>query len=355
MANKITPDDVFAIPEPVMFDENEEPEEEEFEEEEEPQEKEDMEADIEEDENEPELMFPYEESDPINPPPPASDSEIEDVDESEDIVESKDVVVPASVYEKALVEKKGKAKDKHYGRLILDLGDEMHCIEKVEERMTALENRVEGFANTEERAECKKLKRDLEEANLDNTLLRMQKNESKEISILLEFELMISIKKWFIEDLCLKKAKIMPPKSAPLTQASVRRMIKESINAAIATEQERHANARSNAGGSGQTRGQATAPTVRECTFTRFIKCKPDNFCGTKGAVELRRWFEKTEMTFRISECAEDKKVKFAATTLRGPALTWWNSKVSFLSLDVASQIGWTEMKKLMTSEFYLA
>ncbi|GJV98391.1 hypothetical protein Tco_1553643 [Tanacetum coccineum] len=28
-------------------------------------------------------------------------------------------------------------------------------------------------------------------------------------------------------------------------------------------------------------------------------------------------------MTFRISECAEDKKVKFAAATLRGPALTW--------------------------------
>ncbi|GKB60707.1 putative reverse transcriptase domain-containing protein [Tanacetum coccineum] len=44
--------------------------------------------------------------------------------------------------------------------------------------------------------------------------------------------------------------------------------------------------------------------------------------------------------------------VKFAAATLRGHALTWWNSKVAILGLDVANQMGWTEMKKLMTAEF---
>ncbi|GKA10986.1 putative reverse transcriptase domain-containing protein [Tanacetum coccineum] len=147
----------------------------------------------------------------------------------------------------------------------------------------------------------------------------------------------------------------MPPKSAPLTQAAVRRMIKESVDAAIAAERARHANAGNNASGSGQARGQVTAPVVRECTFAGFMKCNPDNFHGTEGAVELRRWFEKTEMTFGISECAEDKKVKFVAATLRGPALTWWNSKVAILGLDVANQMGWTEMKKLMTTEFCLA
>ncbi|GKB63559.1 hypothetical protein Tco_0919745, partial [Tanacetum coccineum] len=57
------------------------PEEEEFDEEEKPQEEEDMDIDDEEDKNEPELMFPYEEADPLNPPPPASDSEPEDVTE----------------------------------------------------------------------------------------------------------------------------------------------------------------------------------------------------------------------------------------------------------------------------------
>ncbi|GJR34582.1 hypothetical protein Tco_1210266 [Tanacetum coccineum] len=44
------------------------------EEEEDPQEEEyDMEVDIKEDENEPELTYPYEEVDPLNPPPPASE------------------------------------------------------------------------------------------------------------------------------------------------------------------------------------------------------------------------------------------------------------------------------------------
>ncbi|GKC51885.1 hypothetical protein Tco_1074630 [Tanacetum coccineum] len=143
----------------------------------------------------------------------------------------------------------------------------------------------------------------------------------------------------------------MPLMSSPLTQAAVWRMIKESVNAAIASERVRHANAGNNASGSGQARVQVTAPVVRECTFVGFMKCNTDNFQGTKGVVELRRWFEKMEMNFGISECAEDKKVKFAAATLRGPALTWWISKVGILGLDVANQMGWTEMKKLMTTE----
>nr|GEX11166.1 hypothetical protein [Tanacetum cinerariifolium] len=41
----------------------------------------------------------------------------------------------------------------------------------------------------------------------------------------------------------------MPPKSAPLTQAAIHRMIKESINAAIATERARHVNAENDARG----------------------------------------------------------------------------------------------------------
>ncbi|GKD65442.1 hypothetical protein Tco_1307550 [Tanacetum coccineum] len=123
---------------------------------------------------------------------------------------------------------------------------------------------------------------------------------------------------------------MMPPKSAPLTQASIRRMIKESVDATIAIERVRLANARNNASRSGQARGQVIAPVVRECTFVGFMKCNPDNLCGTKGAVELRRWFEKMEMNFGISECAEDKKVKFAAATLRGPKLTWSNFKSQF-------------------------
>ncbi|GKF05620.1 hypothetical protein Tco_0036288 [Tanacetum coccineum] len=175
------PDPALAIPEPALVDENEEPEEE-FEEEEEvekeePQEEEDdMEVDIEEEENEPELIFPYVEADPLNPPPPASVSEPEDMIEVEDMVDPEDETVPASIHEiasltrpacghemaHALVEKKGKPKDKYYGKLILDLGNEVRS--SVEEGATAMDNLVRKLGNAEERAKCKKLKKELEDA-----------------------------------------------------------------------------------------------------------------------------------------------------------------------------------------------
>ncbi|GJR59024.1 putative reverse transcriptase domain-containing protein [Tanacetum coccineum] len=144
----------------------------------------------------------------------------------------------------------------------------------------------------------------------------------------------------------------MPPKSAPMTQAAIRRMIKESVDAAIAAERARQANVRNNASGSGPVRGRDTAPVVRECTFAGFMKCNPAAFRGVEGAVELRRWFEKTESVFKISECAEGKKVKFVAATLEGPALTWWKTKVATMGLETMNQMPWTEMKQLMTAEF---
>ncbi|GJU55916.1 hypothetical protein Tco_1229630 [Tanacetum coccineum] len=212
-------DDVPVVPEPIIEDEDEDPKEDEFEEEEDPQEEEDdMEVDIEEDENEPELTYPYEEVDPLNPPPPASESEPDDEIEVENPIEHEDETVPVSVYEvgesstaaipredgdsllpgfmrrdidslfgrmvnfsrrlcgretaHALVEKKGKAKDKFYGKLILDLGNEVRS--SVEQGTAAMEKLVEKLGNTEDKVECKKLKKELEEARFSNTFLRMQ-------------------------------------------------------------------------------------------------------------------------------------------------------------------------------------
>ncbi|GJS07092.1 putative reverse transcriptase domain-containing protein [Tanacetum coccineum] len=151
------------------------------------EEEEEFEDEEEEEENEPELTFPYKEADPLNPSPPTSDLETEDVVESEDMVEPEGEIVPNSVH-------------------------------AIEERVTALED-----------------------------------------------------------------------------------LIKKSD-------------------------GQTGAPIVRECTFTGFMKCNLTTYRG--------------------------KKVKFAAATLQGPALTWWNSKLVILGFEAANQIPWVEMKKLMTEEF---
>ncbi|GJX49718.1 hypothetical protein Tco_0276563 [Tanacetum coccineum] len=144
----------------------------------------------------------------------------------------------------------------------------------------------------------------------------------------------------------------MPLKSEHLTQVVIRQMIKERVDAVIAAERARHANAENDARGSVLVRGQDAAPVVRECTFAGFMKCNPTVFHGTEGAVELRRWFEKTESVFGISECVEGKKVKFVAATLQGPGLTWWDAKVATMGLKTVNQMPWTEMKQLMTVEF---
>ncbi|GJR67835.1 putative reverse transcriptase domain-containing protein [Tanacetum coccineum] len=117
-------------------------------------------------------------------------------------------------------------------------------------------------------------------------------------------------------------------------------------------ERERQANARGQGRNANEARGQGGAPAVRECTFLGFMKCNPTVFHGHEGAVELSRWFEKTKMVFGISECAKARKVKFAAATLQGHALTWWNSQVATMGLEAANQIGWTEMRRLITEEF---
>ncbi|GJZ88004.1 hypothetical protein Tco_0659786 [Tanacetum coccineum] len=131
----------------------------------------------------------------------------------------------------------------------------------------------------------------------------------------------------------------MPPKSVPMTQAAIRRVIKESVDAAFVAERARQANVRNDASGSRPVRGRYTAPVVRECTFAGFMKCNLATFRGVKGAIKLRRWFKKTESVFEISECAEGKKVKFTAATLEGPALTWQKTKVATMGLETEYDI----------------
>ncbi|GKD21062.1 hypothetical protein Tco_1222765, partial [Tanacetum coccineum] len=47
----------------------------------------------------PEMTLNHEEVDPLNPPPPASESEPKDVNKVENMIEHKDETVPASVHE----------------------------------------------------------------------------------------------------------------------------------------------------------------------------------------------------------------------------------------------------------------
>ncbi|GJY04537.1 ribonuclease H-like domain-containing protein [Tanacetum coccineum] len=152
-------DDVHVVPEPVLEDEDEDPEEEEFKEEEEPQEEDDIEVGIEEDENElddglfPGLMR-------------------RDINSLFGRMASLSRRLCGREMAHALVEKKGKEKDEYYGKLILDLGNKVRS--SVEQGTAAMEKLVERLGNAEEKVECKKLKKELEEARFSNTFLRIQ-------------------------------------------------------------------------------------------------------------------------------------------------------------------------------------
>ncbi|GKC54288.1 putative reverse transcriptase domain-containing protein [Tanacetum coccineum] len=106
------------------------------------------------------------------------------------------------------------------------------------------------------------------------------------------------------------------------------------------------------AGGAGVGGAGPAAPEITGCTYITFMKCDPQPFKGTEGAVGLCQWFEKLESVFRISDCKERDKVKFATATLQGRVLTWWNGRIASMGIDAANGTPWTEVRKWMTEEF---
>ncbi|GJT37661.1 hypothetical protein Tco_0937526 [Tanacetum coccineum] len=137
----------------------------------------------------------------------------------------------------------------------------------------------------------------------------------------------------------------MPPKG--MSTDVIQKLVADKVAEALATDwaTQNNPNVAGRSGGSG---GQGGAPPIRECTFVGFMKCGPTQYYGNEGAIELCRWFDKTKSVYRISECAERSKVKFAAATLQGRALTLWNTQVATLGLAVANRKSWEDMKKMM-------
>nr|GEU55261.1 hypothetical protein [Tanacetum cinerariifolium] len=285
-------DDVPIVPEPVLVDEDEESKEEEFKEEEDPQEEEDdMKVNIKEYKNELELTYPYEEVDPLNPSSPASNDGLfpglmrRNINSLFGQMASLSRRLCGRETAHAL---KGKAKDKYYGKLILDLGNEVRS--SVEQGMVAMEKLVEKLGNGEDKVECKKLKKELEEARFSNTFLHRQ-NERVERDLYWtrvrahEFYQEM-IRRGFVFEKDLMKLLMFQSRMRSVLQKNQKRNHLSSlvsivnVDTDITVEPARQANVRNDTRESGQVR----------------------------GAVELKRWFEKTESVFRISECAEGKK-----------------------------------------------
>ncbi|GJS42360.1 putative reverse transcriptase domain-containing protein [Tanacetum coccineum] len=83
-----------------------------------------------------------------------------------------------------------------------------------------------------------------------------------------------------------------------------------------------------------------------------FVACGPRDFDRTGGAVALTRWIEKMESVIDSSGCLANQRVKYAASSFIGKALTWWNTQFQARGRDAANAMAWNDFKALLTMEF---
>nr|GEW51488.1 reverse transcriptase domain-containing protein [Tanacetum cinerariifolium] len=131
---------------------------------------------------------------------------------------------------------------------------------------------------------------------------------------------------WIISRLL--RSKPMSPKrtstsaTLAMTEATIEQLIIEGVAVAL----EAQAAAMENADNPNRNTGPREIPVVKKGNYSEFINCQPFYFNGTEGAVRLIRWFERTELVFSRSNCAEVNRVTFATGTLTDDALSWWNT-----------------------------
>ncbi|GJY18378.1 putative reverse transcriptase domain-containing protein [Tanacetum coccineum] len=69
-------------------------------------------------------------------------------------------------------------------------------------------------------------------------------------------------------------------------------------------------------------------------------------------AIALTRWIKKIESVFDNNGCAENQRVKFAASSFVNKALTWWNTQVQARGRKAAIGMSWANFKALLVEEF---
>nr|GEY78143.1 hypothetical protein [Tanacetum cinerariifolium] len=157
--------------------------------------------------------------------------------------------------------------------------------------------------------------------------------------------------------------------ASAMTQAAIRQLVADSVTAAL----EAQAATMASTNNLNRNTGPRETPVAKRGNYKEFIRCQPFYFNGTKGAIGLIRWFERTELVFSRSNCAkenkvtfatgaegvvglirwfersesvfsrsnctDDCKVKFATGTLTDEALSWWNSFPQPIGIEKAYKI----------------
>nr|GEV58180.1 reverse transcriptase domain-containing protein [Tanacetum cinerariifolium] len=132
------------------------------------------------------------------------------------------------------------------------------------------------------------------------------------------------------------------------SMATIRKLVADSVSAAL----EAQAATMENTNNTNRNTRQSGTHVARKCSYKEFMSCQRVNFKGTKGVVDLIRWFERTKLVFSRSNCTEDCKVKFDTGTLTEEALSWWNSFTQPIAIEEAYKNPWSEFKNLLIKKY---
>nr|GEV11337.1 reverse transcriptase domain-containing protein [Tanacetum cinerariifolium] len=134
----------------------------------------------------------------------------------------------------------------------------------------------------------------------------------------------------FLSSPVLSLSPIMAPKktstsAAPaMTQASIRKLVANSVAAALEVQ----AATMANTDNTNRNTGPRETPVARKCSYKEFKRL------------------------FSCSNCIEDFKVMFATGTLTEEALSWWNSFAQPIGIEEAYKITWSKFKKILIKKY---
>nr|KAJ0192365.1 hypothetical protein LSAT_V11C800454700 [Lactuca sativa] len=90
----------------------------------------------------------------------------------------------------------------------------------------------------------------------------------------------------------------------------------------------------------------------RGCSYKTFMNCKPPIFNGEIDPVLSSTWIMEIEGTFDTSKCADEDKVIYAATMLKGEAIHWWGMVKEVRGREAAKNMSWDEFLRIFKEKF---
>nr|GFA91664.1 hypothetical protein [Tanacetum cinerariifolium] len=288
--------------------------------EEEPEEEEEEEenkAIKDDDEDDAEVINPYEEADPHNRPPPASDEETEFVLPVVQIADVDNIpVLPVILFGNFHVRESSASRDLLKGNDEVYVPSPIPCdLRSVHRGVKRLSKQMHNRYKTEKRME-KILKQEELRRNgqafdiiaLDSTV-RANTSESLKMMRLItdlsrEFSELKCQNRRAEETMPLKRRSQTNPQLT-LTQEDVDQLVQDGIAAAIRDKCKRVRREATRA--EDPMRDPVTAPIARECSFASFMKCGPTQFHGTEGAVGLVRWLKRWRIPLKSVNRLEDE------------------------------------------------